>query len=163
MHLPGQNILAGEMPEIQWVQGDDLCDCTFQRIGEWTNPYIGRTLRVRMCCIWAELYKEYPQFVQEIPAFYNYNEDRFETEPWMWNGEDDMPVDIWHRQLAVLRHEPLEVIREKFEGLKPPKGSKSQQDDMIVQLMGVVRQLKEGKVTLDQIEMTEDGFSVNGV
>ncbi len=129
--LPGQNILAGEMPEIQWVQGDDLCDCTFQRIGDWTNPYIGRTLRVRMCCIWAEIYKEYPQFVQEIPAFYNYNEDKFEDIPWMWDGETDMPKDIWHRQLAVMRQEPLDVIREKFEGIDPPKGTPKPKSDVL--------------------------------
>src|SRR3546814_2933666 len=125
-HLPpGQICLAGEMPESRWIHGDDLCGCTFQRIGEWTNPYIARTLRVRMCCIWAELYKQYPQFVQEIPAFYDYNNDRFETEPWEWNGEDDMPAALWHRQLAVMRREPIEAVRRRFEGIAPPKDRKS--------------------------------------
>ena len=120
--LPGQNILAGEMPEIRWVHGDDLCECTFQRIGDWTNPYIARTLRVRMCCIWAELYKDFPQFVQEIPAYYDQNADRYETEPMEWNGEDDMPEALWHRQLAVMRRQPIEDIRRTFDGIEPPKG-----------------------------------------
>src|SRR3990167_2977648 len=70
-------------PTVHWLLGDDLCDCTFQRVGEWANPYLGKTLRVRMCCIWAELYKQYPQFVQEIPAFYDANRHQWrDAIPW---------------------------------------------------------------------------------
>ena len=177
--LPGQRILAGEIPEIRWVHGDDLCSCTFQRIGEWTNPYIARTLRVRMCCIWAELYKEYPQFVQEIPAFYDYNADRFETEPMLWNGEDDMPAALWHRQLAVMRREPVEEVRRRFEGIEPPKGvprPKPVQEETLQPmsiyevagrqaekiadleqkvntLMDIVKKLKSGEIKLDDLSI----------
>ncbi len=120
--LPGQDIHAGVMPEIVWGHGDDLCDCTFQQVGDWTNPYIGRTLRVRLCCIWARLFSEYPQFVQEIPAYYDQNTDRWETDPMDWNVEDsDMPVHIWHRQIAVLTGLSLPEVRKHFEGEQPPK------------------------------------------
>lgn len=120
---PGQDILGllalERIPEIRWTHGDDLCNCTFQRIGEWTNPYIARTLRVRICCIWAELYKQYPQYVQEIQGYYDENEDRFITEPQVWNSEDsDMPRHLWHRQLAVLLGVPLAEVRRRF-GHKP--------------------------------------------
>jgi hypothetical protein len=126
---PGQDILGGTIPEILWGEGDDLCDCTFQRIGDWTNPYIGRTIRVRVCCIWAALYKQYPQFVQEIPAWFNGNKHEFVTEPMPWNGESDMPRAIFHRQAAVLMGLPLDMVRIKLEGQEPPKGWKNDPDD----------------------------------
>jgi hypothetical protein len=114
-------LMAGTIPEIQWVHGDDLCNCTFQRIGEWTNPYLARTLRVRMCCIWADLYRQYPEFVQEIPAYYDENRDLFETESMEWNVEDaDMPVHLWHRQIATLTGLSLPEVRDKFAGVPPP-------------------------------------------
>jgi len=121
---PGQDILglvSSAVPEVRWTHGDDLCDCTFQRIGEWTNPYLARTLRVRFCCIWAELYKDHPAFVQEIPAYYSENTDRFETEPIEWNAEDaEMPRHLWYRQLAILHGRPLGEIRAMFETKEPP-------------------------------------------
>lgn len=121
---PGQDILGGEIPEITWQHGDDACNCTFQRIGEWTNPYIARTLRVRFCCIWAELYKQFPQFVQEIPAHWNENEGRFDAKPQEWNAEDaDMPKHLWHRQMAVLLGLPLNDVRRVLEGQEPPKAT----------------------------------------
>lgn len=91
---------AESLPEVHWLQGDDLCDCTFQRIGSWTNPYLGATLRVRLCCIWAELYKQYPQFVQEIPAFWNDNTFEWEGMREWDSDEMDMPKPIWHRVYA---------------------------------------------------------------
>lgn len=119
---PGQDILGGNVPEMTWTHGDDLCDCTFQRIGEWTNPYLARTMRVRMCCIWAEMYKQFPQFVQEIPAYYNENADQFEPKPQKWNAEDaDMPRALWHRQMAIEMGMPLGTIRRMLEGKTPPK------------------------------------------
>lgn len=179
---PGHNILGGEIPEIRWIHGDDLCDCTFQRIGEWTNPYIARTMRVRLCCIWSELYKQYPEHVQEIGAYYDENEDRFETEPMEWNGESDMPPALWHRQLAVMRREPIEKIRHKFEGLEPPKGVKrpkpepelsdqpvsiyeiaGRQAETIAQLQEHVSALgklmaglKSGEISLDEITVEDE-------
>ena len=93
-------LAISQLPDIQWKMHDDLCDCTYQRIGMWTNPYLAETLEVRMCCIWNELYKQYPDFVRTIPAFYDYNNGTWVTEPLEWNGEDDMPQALWHRQLA---------------------------------------------------------------
>ena len=123
---PGQDILCllatAGIPEEVWEWGDDLCDCTFQRIGDWTNPYIGRTMRVRLCCIWAAIYKQYPQFVQEIPAYYDRNKDAFQPKPMAWNSEDeDMPVALWHRQVAVELGVPLEKVRKLLAGQDPPK------------------------------------------
>jgi hypothetical protein len=110
------------IPEVRWVHGDDLCDCAFQRIGEWTNPYLARTLRVRMCCIWADLYEQYPEFVQEVPAYYDENRDLFETEPMDWNAEDwDMPRYLWYRQVAAQSGRPLAEVRERLQYLEPPK------------------------------------------
>lgn len=111
------------LPEIRWVHGDDLCDCTFQRIGEWTNPYIARTLRIRFCCVWAELLKDYPDLVQEIPGFYNENTDEFETDPWAWNGEGEMPRAIWYRQIQTVTGLPLDEVRLKFRD-RPVPGAK---------------------------------------
>lgn len=119
---PGQDILGGEIPEVRWVHGDDECDCTFQRIGEWTNPYIARTLRVRFCCIWAELYKQFPQFVQEIPAYYDQNTGMLINEPAEWDGDTDMPRHLWYRQLAVQIGIPVSEARRLFEKHEPPKG-----------------------------------------
>lgn len=92
-----------------WDVNDDLCDCDFQRIGYWNNPYIGKTLEVRMCCIWAELYKSFPQFVRETTA-----------EPAQWNGETDMPKSLWNRQLA--NELGMTVAQARDMGLEPPKG-----------------------------------------
>ena len=120
-HLPDA-LSADTLPEVRWMHGDDLCDCSFQRIGEWTNPYIARTLRVRFCCVWAELLKQYPQYVEEIPAFYNYNEDKFETEPWAWDSDDsDMPRGLWYRQIHAVTGRPLEEIRKRFGSMEPPR------------------------------------------
>lgn len=123
---PGRDILGllqtFGIPEIKWTHGDDLCDCTFQQIGEWTNPYIARTLRVRWCCILSELMDEFPQFVQEIPAYYNENTDLMEDVPQEWNVEDsDMPRHLFHRQLAVMRNEPISKIRRDFADIESPK------------------------------------------
>ena len=107
---------AGMVPEEFWDVNDDLCDCTFQRIGMWTNPYLGETLEVRMCCIWAEFYKLFPQFVRVIPAFLDYNKDEWVTEAMEWNGETDMPKPVWYRQIA--RREGISVTeaRDRYRG-----------------------------------------------
>ena len=111
-------ILAGAMaqPGVHWTLGDDKCDCTFQQIGEWTNPYIGQTLRVRLCCIWEELYKMFPQHVERINAFYDYNRDRYVKEPREWdNTKADMPVYLWLRQLAKKTGKSLSEIRQEYK------------------------------------------------
>jgi len=101
----------GNLPDIQWKMHDDLCDCTYQRIGMWTNPYLAETLEVRMCCIWNELYKQFPQYVRNVPAFWDYNAEQWVTEPAEWNGEEDMPQSMWHRQLARKLGISLEAAR----------------------------------------------------
>ena len=123
---PGQDILmalaTSGIPEMDWKHGDDLCDCTFQRIGMWTNPYLGRTLKVRLCCIWAKLYAMFPECVQEIPAFMDYNNgDKYMPEPAVWDGDTDMPPHLWHRQAAVQMGLPLPIVRKLLEGKESPR------------------------------------------
>ena len=117
-------LAISELPDVQWKMHDDLCDCTYQRIGMWTNPYLAETLEVRMCCIWAELYKQYPQFVRTIPAFWNYNSEEWETEPRAWDGETDMPASMWHRQLA--RKMGIAIADAREMATQPPKGQPRQ-------------------------------------
>ena len=105
-----------EMLPDEWLVGDDKCDCTFQRIGQWANPYIGKTLQVRLCCIWAEIAKEYPQFVQEFDCYLDSNRVEPVMGPQPWNSEEmDMPLDIWYRQLAVQQGRPLREVREEYQ------------------------------------------------
>ena len=102
-------ILEAQGFDRTWEMHDDLCDCIFQRMGSWYNPYIGERLDVRLCCIWADIYKSYPQFVKVT-----------KTEPAEWNGEDDMPAAVWHRQLA--NHLGMPVAEVRGLGLEPPRG-----------------------------------------
>ena len=121
-------LLTGQIPEINWDNIDDNCDCTYQRIGWWTNPYIGKTLELRLCCMWKVLIEKNPEmqaFFREIPAFHNYNTDTYETEPHDWNGEDDMPRAIWYRQIASRTGRDLEQIRHDYDHLQPPRGTKA--------------------------------------
>lgn len=114
-------LLAADMPGLEWRHGDDLCDCTFQRIGEWTNPYIGKTLRVRFCCIWAEFHKLFPDFVQEIPMAYDHNSGTFVDGAAEWDSADsDMPRAIWYRQIATRTGRSLDDIREEYRDQDPP-------------------------------------------
>ena len=116
--------LTEQIPEIRWKHGDDLCDCTFQRIGYWTNPYLAKTLEFRMCCAWktfGEMFPEIGQFIREIPAFDNYNENRWVSEPMEWNTDYDMPRALWYRQLAVKTGKTLDEIRQEYAHLNPPK------------------------------------------
>jgi hypothetical protein len=110
-------LATGNLPDVHWLVGDDLCDCTFQRIGEWTNPYLARTLRVRMCCIWERLYEQFPEYVQRLDASYDENRHRYVTEPAAWDSPDmAMPVAIWHRQLAKEQGKSLAEIRQEYAG-----------------------------------------------
>jgi hypothetical protein len=115
------------LPEIRWAHDDDLCDCTFQNIGWWTNPYIGKTFEIRLCCAWAKLVELHPElgaFVREIPAFDNYNTGKYENSVRDWDGEDDMPRAVWMRQLATAASKPLEQVRREYDHLEPPKGDR---------------------------------------
>ena len=105
------------MPEFIWTHGDDLCDCTFQRIGEWANPYLARTRRVRVCCLEDRMLDGNEDLVQDIPGFFNDSTGLFETEPWVWNGEDDMPEHLFMRQTAIIQGLSLDETRGKFEGV----------------------------------------------
>ncbi len=41
--------------------------------------------------------------------------------PLDWNGEDDMPRHLWHRQVAILTGLSLDETRVRFEGEEPQK------------------------------------------
>jgi hypothetical protein len=113
-------ISIANLPDIEWQHGDDLCDCTFQRIGMHKNPYLAETLEIRLCCIWAELGKQYPQFFRQFPGYLDDNTGEWITDPWEWNGETDMPTALWHRQLAKTENVSLSEAREMR--LPAPKG-----------------------------------------
>jgi len=119
-------LFAGAFPGEFWDCQDDKCDCTYQRIGMWTNPYLAETLEVRMCCIWAEIYRQYPQFVRVTPAFLDGNAKAWVTEPREWDGEAEMPKSIWYRQIARQQGRSVEDVRAEY-GEKDelrPKGRK---------------------------------------
>jgi hypothetical protein len=113
-------LATGNLPTTAWETHDDLCDCTYQRIGMWTNPYLAETLEVRMCCIWADLYKQYPDYVRTVPGYWDDNAKEWVTEPMEWNGEDDMPDAIWVRHLA--RKYDITVQEARALNLPAPKG-----------------------------------------
>ena len=104
----------GSLPDVIWRDDDDLCDCEFQRVCQWTNPYIGSTHEVRLCCIWAELYKLFPDHVRDIPASFDLNRQAWRTEPAEWDGETEMPKAIWYRHLASKHGRPLAEIRAEY-------------------------------------------------
>ena len=105
--------IAG-LPDVQWQHDDDLCDCVFQRIGMWKNPYLATQHEIRLCCVWAELGKQYPDFVRTIPGYFNENTKEWETEPYAWNGEADMPKAIWYRSLARQQGRTVGDIRAEY-------------------------------------------------
>ena len=116
--------LVAAIPDVRWEHGDDLCDCTFQRIGSWTNPYIAKTLRVRMCCLWEALYAEHPEFVQRIDAYWDENEQSYKTEPAPWDSNvGDMPRALWHRQIAIQTGLTLDEVRAEYADQEPPKAA----------------------------------------
>jgi hypothetical protein len=112
----------GVLPETFWNHEDDACDCTFQRIGMWKNPYIGETLEVRMCCIWAELYKLFPQHVRVTPG-YLVDDAGWDTSIREWDGESNMPRSIFYRQMARKDGISLAEARQRYAHLEPPKGT----------------------------------------
>lgn len=105
---------AGELPSTFWSVEDDLCDCVYQRTIQFTNPYLAETHEMRLCCLWGELQKDYPNFVRTIPAYFNLNTKEWEEEPAEWNGEADMPASIWYRQLARKEGISVGAARAKY-------------------------------------------------
>jgi len=184
-HTFNDNLHPREMPEITWTHGDDLCNCTFQRIGDWANPYIARTRRVRVCCLENRMLEDNEDLVQDIPGYFNENTGEFETEPWVWNGEDDMPESLFMRQTAIIQGLSLDETRVKFEGVEPPKGTPrpkvvekreimSEHEVIGQQLMkiqglekerdilvSVVHAIKKGELPVDWIELNDNGFTIN--
>lgn len=113
------------IPGTHWALGDDACDCTFQQVSEWSNPYIAQTLRVRWCCILEELFKMFPQHVTRIDAYYDHNRDKYVAEPREWDScEMDMPVYLWFRQLAKKQGRTLEQIRQEYGDRKAERPKK---------------------------------------
>lgn len=110
------------LPEVRWEHGDDLCDHAFQRIGSFTNPYIGKTITYRWCCIWAELGKQFPDFIQETKAYYDENVKAYLPTPIKWDSaEMDMPRYLWYRQLQTETGLSLQEIRGRYYNQEPPK------------------------------------------
>ena len=143
----------GMLPETVWLHGDDACDCTFQRIGLWKNPYIGETLEVRMCCIWDELYKLFPQHVRRTPAYLN-GDDEWIPGQQEWDGEQDMPRALWYRQLARKHGKPLPEIRGIYGAVPAPFGiprpaPEGETIDPIEALLAMVTHLAERVVALE--------------
>lgn len=145
-------LLTQSIPEIQWDNQDDLCDCTFQRVGWWTNPYIGKTMEFRLCCAWKVLIEKNPElqpFFREIPAFDNYNTGQYESDSWDWNGEFDMPRAIWYRQLATQENRPLSEIRKDYAHLEAPKAVN--QSNPLAELLKQIQQEGWGVAKEDNI------------
>ncbi len=95
-----QSNQIAEAREGVWNVQDDLCDCVYQRVNTWWNPYIGEFLETRLCCVWAKFEEMWPELFR-----------RTKSEPAMWNGEADMPPAIWHRQMANHLGVPLAEAR----------------------------------------------------
>ena len=183
-HKSQNSLHPTTMPEFIWTHGDDLCDCTFQRIGEWTNPYLARTRRVRVCCLEDRMLEDNEDLVQDIPGFFNDDSGLFETEPWVWNGEDDMPEHLFMRQTAIIQGLSLDETRVKFEGVEPPKGiprpkvvekrETMSEHEVIGQqvmkiqelekrnniLISLIHALKNGELGIERIELRDNGFTV---
>ena len=120
---------------MRWEKGDDLCDCTFQRIGTIKNPYLAQTEEIRLCCIWAkltELLPELAEFRRIIPAFNNPNTGQWDTEPMDWDGDFDMPRALWYRHLAAKENRPLDEVRRHYEHLNAPKAVDKKDPDRLV-------------------------------
>ncbi len=107
------------IPDAIWRDHDDLCDCTFQRVCQWTNPYFG-THEERLCCIWAKLHEMFPGCSRDIPAYFDINEQAWKTKLEDWNAEFDMPAAVWHRHLAAKRG--ISVSEARALNLPAPKG-----------------------------------------
>ena len=123
--------------------------------------------------------------VQDIPGFFNDNTGLLETEPWVWDGEDDMPEHLFMRQTAIIQGLSLDETRVKFEGVEPPKGiprpkvvdkGKIMSEHEVIgkqlmriqalekernTLVSVIHAIKKGELGIDRIELQDNGFSIN--
>jgi len=132
-------VFSGVFPDNFWNNQDDLCDCTYQRIGMWTNPYLAETLEVRLCCMWAEFEKQHPQFIRRTPAFKDGNARAWVADPAEWNGETPMPKSLWYRQMALKEDRPVSEIRAEYEGqdhLRPQGAPRPEKHPFILYACG---------------------------
>jgi len=142
------------LPEEFWTNQDDACNCTYQRIGMWTNPYIAETLEVRMCCIWKQLYELFPEHVRTIPAYKDGNAGEWVTEPRDWDGEAGMPESIWHRQLARREGISVEEARVSHADETPPAGiSRPPQPVQLTRTQMLALDHIQGRMAQLQVEM----------
>ena len=173
------------IPESHWEHGDDLCDCEFQRIGLWMNPYLGVTEKVRVCCLYKELEDSFPHLFQHIDGYWDDNEKEWITGQMEWDGEDDMPRALWNRQLSIREGLPIEVIRERTIFQSPPKGTprpkrmtqpmplsdiyaeygklRLEQDKLIEafqKALDAIALVKDGVIDPADIEVFESGFTI---
>jgi hypothetical protein len=124
--------------------------------------------------------------VQDIPGYYNENTGEFDMEPWVWDGEADMPEHLFMRQTAIIQGLSLDETRVKFEGVEPPKGTprpkvvekreimsehevigrqlmKIQElEKQKAMLISVVHSIKKGELDIENIELKENGFIIDG-
>ena len=131
---------SSELPDAFWSTEDDLCDCTYQRIVQFTNPHLAETHEMRLCCMWAVLSKDYPDFVRNIPASFDLNTRQWVTVPEEWNAEFDMPKAYWYRQLARKEGITVAEARSKY----------ADRDDE--RPRGVLRPVVEPEPVFDPIE-----------
>lgn len=95
--------------------GDDLCDCTFQLVYEATNPYIGKTQRVRVCCILAKVQEMFPEFVTLLDGWHDVGRQTLVETPLDWDNDTmAMPPRLWYRALAAKTGRPLADIRAEY-------------------------------------------------
>jgi hypothetical protein len=116
-----EGLVAG-FPDLEWKHGDDLCDCVYQRIGMWKNVYLAQTHEIRLCCLFNDLAKLFPEHFRTFNGYLDDNSGEYITEPQPWNGEDDMPKALWHRQLARLLDTDLPAARLLGAEYGAPKG-----------------------------------------
>ena len=97
---------------------DDECDCLFQNVQEYSNPYYNKTLRFRYCCLLAEFRKQWPHLFEEIEGWWD-------SERKMWRNEaldpgeqlKHMPghlaehVSVRHE--AAVTKEPIAVVKTR--------------------------------------------------
>jgi hypothetical protein len=114
-------LAALEPPEVRWVHGDDLCDCTFQRIGEWMNPYLGKSMTIRFCCVWEKFREQWPDLFMDMNGYWDENDQEYK-EAIEWNAEYEMPRAIWYRQIQALTGKSLPDIRDEYGSQDPPQG-----------------------------------------
>ena len=106
-----------QIPDVHWIDGDALCDCLFQRIGDWNNSYLGRTQRLRICCMYERILDLVGRDLLQTMPYFDPNRATYRAETAPWDSETmDMPVAYWHRQLAVQQGKSLPQIREEYVG-----------------------------------------------